>query len=78
MTVLASVGFFASFKYRYDARMEQLEAERAAQRGQDEDEGRVVSTDSADVFTTRLDGPSTEVERLARHDQARPDRRRRC
>ncbi len=31
MTVLASVGFFASFKYRYDARMEQLEAERAAQ-----------------------------------------------
>ncbi len=30
MVVLASVGFFASFKYRYDARMEQLEAERAA------------------------------------------------
>ena len=28
MTVLAAVGFFASFKYRYDARMEQLEAER--------------------------------------------------
>ncbi len=29
LTVLASVGFFASFKYRYTARMEQLEAERA-------------------------------------------------
>jgi F0F1-type ATP synthase assembly protein I len=29
LTVLASVGFFVSFKYRYDARMEQLEAERA-------------------------------------------------
>ncbi len=30
LTVLAAVGFFASIKYRYDARMEQLEAERAA------------------------------------------------
>ena len=29
LTVLASVGFFISFKYRYTARMEQLEAERA-------------------------------------------------
>jgi len=29
LTVLASVGFFVSFKYRYTARMEQLEAERA-------------------------------------------------
>ena len=30
LTVLASIGFFVSFKYRYNARMEQLEAERAA------------------------------------------------
>jgi F0F1-type ATP synthase assembly protein I len=29
LTVLASVGFFVSFKYRYTARMEQLEAERS-------------------------------------------------
>ena len=29
LSVLASVGFFASFKYQYTARMEQLEAERA-------------------------------------------------
>lgn len=28
MTVLAAVGFFAKFKYQYDARMDQLEAER--------------------------------------------------
>jgi F0F1-type ATP synthase assembly protein I len=35
MTVLASVGFFASFKYRYDARMQQLEAERAARASSD-------------------------------------------
>ena len=34
MTLLAAVGFFAKFKYQYDARMEQLEAERrAAARG---------------------------------------------
>ena len=30
MTLLAAVGFFAKFKYQYDARMEQLEAERRA------------------------------------------------
>ena len=30
MTMLAAVGFFAKFKYQYDARMEQLEAERRA------------------------------------------------
>jgi F0F1-type ATP synthase assembly protein I len=30
LTLLASIGFFASLKYRYDARMEELEAERAA------------------------------------------------
>ena len=30
LTVLAAIGFFISFKYRYDATMEQLEAERAA------------------------------------------------
>jgi F0F1-type ATP synthase assembly protein I len=29
MTVLAGIGFFAKFKYQYDARMDQLEAERA-------------------------------------------------
>jgi F0F1-type ATP synthase assembly protein I len=29
MTLLASVGFFVKFKYQYNARMEQLEAERA-------------------------------------------------
>ena len=29
MTVLAGVGFFAKFKYQYDARMGELEAERA-------------------------------------------------
>jgi hypothetical protein len=34
MTVLAAVGFFASLKYRYEARMEQLEAERAARSAQ--------------------------------------------
>ena len=28
MTVLASVGFFAKFKYQYDARMDELQAER--------------------------------------------------
>lgn len=28
MTMLAAVGFFAKFKYQYDARMDQLEAER--------------------------------------------------
>ena len=30
LTVLAAIGFFISFKYRYDAEMERLEAERAA------------------------------------------------
>jgi len=30
LTMLAAVGFFVSFKYRYDERMTQLEAERAA------------------------------------------------
>jgi F0F1-type ATP synthase assembly protein I len=30
LTVLALVGFFVSMKYRYDAAMTQLEAERAA------------------------------------------------
>ncbi len=30
MTVLASVGLFAKFKYRYDERMDELEAERLA------------------------------------------------
>ena len=30
LTVLAAIGFFVSFKYRYDAEMERLEAERAA------------------------------------------------
>jgi F0F1-type ATP synthase assembly protein I len=30
LTVLAVVGFFLSLKYRYDAAMTQLEAERAA------------------------------------------------
>src|SRR4051812_39416221 len=30
LTLLAAVGFFFSFKYRYDARMGELEAERAA------------------------------------------------
>jgi F0F1-type ATP synthase assembly protein I len=30
LTLLAAVGFFYSFKYRYDARMAELEAERAA------------------------------------------------
>jgi F0F1-type ATP synthase assembly protein I len=30
MTLLASVGFFAKFKYDYDARMDEHEAERAA------------------------------------------------
>jgi F0F1-type ATP synthase assembly protein I len=30
LTVLALVGFFLSLKYRYDAAMRQLEAERAA------------------------------------------------
>jgi len=29
LTVLAAIGFFVSFKYRYDAEMERLEAERA-------------------------------------------------
>jgi hypothetical protein len=29
MTILAGVGFFAKFKYQYDARMDELEAERA-------------------------------------------------
>jgi hypothetical protein len=29
LAILAGVGFFAKFKYQYDARMEQLEAERA-------------------------------------------------
>ena len=33
LTVLAAIGFFASFKYQYDARMEQLEAERAERAG---------------------------------------------
>jgi hypothetical protein len=28
MTVLAGVGFFAKYKYQYDAKMDQLEAER--------------------------------------------------
>jgi F0F1-type ATP synthase assembly protein I len=30
LTILAVVGFFISMKYRYDAAMTQLEAERAA------------------------------------------------
>jgi F0F1-type ATP synthase assembly protein I len=29
LTVVASIGFFYSFKFQYTARMEQLEAERA-------------------------------------------------
>jgi hypothetical protein len=29
MTVLAGVGFFAKFKYQYDARMDELQAQRA-------------------------------------------------
>ena len=29
LSVLAAIGFFISFKYRYDAEMERLEAERA-------------------------------------------------
>ena len=33
MTLLAGVGFFAKFKYQYDARMDELEAERAEQAG---------------------------------------------
>ncbi len=33
MTVLASVGLFAKFKYRYDERMDELEAERLAKLG---------------------------------------------
>lgn len=28
MTLLAGIGFFVKFKYQYDARMDQLEAER--------------------------------------------------
>jgi ATP synthase protein I len=28
LTIIGSVGLFAKFKYRYDARMEELEAER--------------------------------------------------
>jgi len=32
-TVLAVIGFFVSMKYRYNAHMEQLEAERAARAG---------------------------------------------
>jgi F0F1-type ATP synthase assembly protein I len=28
MTILAGVGFFAKYKYQYDAKMDQLEAER--------------------------------------------------
>ena len=31
MTVLAGIGFFAKFKYQYDARMDELQAERAEQ-----------------------------------------------
>jgi F0F1-type ATP synthase assembly protein I len=31
MTLLAGIGFFAKFKYQYDARMDELEAERAEQ-----------------------------------------------
>ena len=34
LTLLASIGFFASLKYRYDARMEELEAERTARAAQ--------------------------------------------
>ena len=30
LTLLAGIGFFAKFKYQYDAKMDQLEAERAA------------------------------------------------
>ncbi len=33
MTVLAAIGLFAKFKYRYDERMDELEAERLAKLG---------------------------------------------
>ena len=33
LTLLASIGFFYSFKFQYTARMEQLEAERSARAG---------------------------------------------
>jgi F0F1-type ATP synthase assembly protein I len=37
-TLVASVGLFLKFKYAYDARMEQLEAERARRTGPPRDE----------------------------------------
>ena len=35
LTVVAAIGFFAKFKYRYDADMSRHEAELAARRSQD-------------------------------------------
>ena len=62
MTVLAGVGFFAKFKYQYDARMDEL-AGRADRPGQRRVGVEPAMTDPAtSMFTTRIEGPAPEVE----------------
>ena len=61
LSVLGAVGLFAKWKYRYDDRMNELEAERVAKAADRSRVGMNDSSASADLITTRLDGPSPEV-----------------
>ena len=66
MTVVGAVGLFAKLKYRYDDRMDELEAERRRHpRQAPTASGRSPDMNTpaagADAFTTRFDGPAPEV-----------------
>ena len=63
MTVLGAVGLFAKLKYRYDDRMDELEAARRTSLRQQARRSPDMNTPAAgaDAFTTRFDGPAPEV-----------------
>jgi hypothetical protein len=61
--VLGAVGLFAKWKYRYDDRMNELEARARRQDTSIRPEPRSMSDRSAspELITTRFDGPAPEV-----------------
>ena len=76
MTMLAAVGFFLKFKYRYDLEMNRLEAERLARLAPAKRRRIAMSDARTRHHAPRRPGPGGA--RLARHDPARSRSRRRC